>query len=263
MLSLPFYQSVLGEIGYTARNNIVRTGSDESATIDIMSNMQKNSVKRGARVRRPVHGPAQAHQVRIIGGQWKRTPLAVVDADGLRPTPDRVRETVFNWLTHLLDGGWERVHCLDLFAGSGALGFEAASRGAASVVMIESHPAAVRQLQAVQEKLQANQVSIVCGDAVATAYNMLKRASVPGDGGGRFQLIFLDPPYHQDWLAKALPACAGLLAEGGLLYAEAEQPFDNDALPEWLNGWQVVRADKAGMVYYHLLQQRNETGFQA
>ncbi|MFX6702215.1 RsmD family RNA methyltransferase, partial [Acinetobacter baumannii] len=72
--------------------------------------------------------------MRIIGGQWKRTPLPVLDAEGLRPTPDRVRETVFNWITHLIDGGWEQVACLDLFAGSGALGFEAASRGARRVV---------------------------------------------------------------------------------------------------------------------------------
>ena len=73
-------------------------------------------------------------QVRIIGGVWKRTPLPVINAEGLRPTPDRVRETVFNWLNHLLDGGWQRMACLDLFAGTGALGFEAASRGAAKVV---------------------------------------------------------------------------------------------------------------------------------
>src|SRR3954464_6268242 len=99
-------------------------------------------------------GPARAaravstHQIRIIGGQWKRTPLPVLDAEGLRPTPDRVRETVFNWLTHLFDGVWEGIDCLDLFAGSGALGFEAASRGAAHVTMVELGTAAVRQLDA-------------------------------------------------------------------------------------------------------------------
>ena len=176
-----------------------------------------------------------AHQVRIIGGQWKRTPLPVLDAEGLRPTPDRVRETVFNWLNHLFDGAWERVACLDLFAGTGALGFEAASRGAARVVMIEANAAAVRQLQATQEKLRATQVSIVRGDAGATAH---QHAGAFGDARHRrrsFPAHFLDPPYHQDWLAKVLPACAGLLSDGGLVYVEAEQAFDNESLPEWMS----------------------------
>src|SRR6476469_1170465 len=91
--------------------------------------------------RRPAPKPRRTHppqQVRIIGGQWKRTPLPVLDRDGLRPTPDRVRETVFNWLGHLLDGNWATVRCLDLFAGTGALGFEAASRGAQQVTLVES-----------------------------------------------------------------------------------------------------------------------------
>jgi 16S rRNA (guanine(966)-N(2))-methyltransferase RsmD len=221
--------------------------------------MQKKSSKPSG-LKRRVHAPL-AHQVRIIGGQWKRTPLAVMDADGLRPTPDRVRETVFNWLNHLLDGAWDRVACLDLFAGTGALGFEAASRGAERVVMVEANAAAVRQLQATQEKLHAAQVSVVRGDAAAAALGMLARIGVAardGKGEGRFQVIFLDPPYHQDWLAKLLPTCEGLLAEGGLLYAEAEQAFSNDALPEWMGGWQVVRADKAGMVFYHLLQRKGD-----
>lgn len=199
-----------------------------------------------------------AHQVRIIGGQWKRTPLAVLDAEGLRPTPDRVRETVFNWLNHLFDGAWERVACLDLFAGTGALGFEAASRGAARVVMVEANAAAVRQLQATQEKLQATQVSILRGDAGATAQSLLSRLDESRLGGSRFQLIFLDPPYHQGWLAKMLPCCAGLLSDGGLVYAEAELALDNESPPEWMKGWQVIRADKAGMVFYHLLQRKND-----
>lgn len=173
------------------------------------------------------------------------------DAEGLRPTPDRVRETVFNWLNHLL-GGWEQVHCLDLFAGTGALGFEAASRGAASVLMVEDNPPAVRQLEATKAKLNAEQVRIQRGDALAAAQNLVAR----GRGGeSRFQLIFLDPPYHHDWLAKMLPICAQLLADGGLVYAESELSLDSDARPDWLAGWTVVRADKAGMVFYHLLQR--------
>jgi 16S rRNA (guanine(966)-N(2))-methyltransferase RsmD len=189
-------------------------------------------------------------QVRIIGGQWKRTPLPVLDAQGLRPTPDRVRETVFNWLTHLFDGAWEGIACIDMFAGTGALGFEAASRGAARVVMIEDNPAAVRQLQAIKDKLKASHVDIVRGDATLKAQSLGKAA---------FQLIFLDPPYHQDWLPKILPLCAPLLSPVGLVYAESELPLKDDVL----QAWEVVRADKAGMVFYHLLRQRKDSEIQA
>lgn len=191
-------------------------------------------------------------QVRIIGGQWKRTPLPVLDALGLRPTPDRVRETVFNWLNHLLDGNWSGVRCLDLFAGTGALGFEAASRGAATVLMVENNMAAARQLEAIKAKLKAEQVSIRRGDALATAKELALRQK---DGDSRFQVIFLDPPYHQEWLARMLPVCEQLLADGGLVYAESESALDSEAPPEWLAGWDVVRADKAGMVFYHVLQR--------
>ena len=209
--------------------------------------MQKNRPRKAAP---SAHGKRPPHQVRIIGGQWKRTPLAVLDAEGLRPTPDRVRETVFNWLNHLLDGGWEQARCLDLFAGTGALGFEAASRGAAKVVMVEDNGAAVRQLHATKEKLQANNVDIIRADALAAASSMAKG----------FQVIFLDPPYHQDWMVKILPVCERLLADGGLVYAEAEVPLDGDTPPDWMAGWEVVRADKAGMVFYHLLHRNAEAG---
>jgi 16S rRNA (guanine(966)-N(2))-methyltransferase RsmD len=214
--------------------------------------MQRNRPKKAAL---PAQGRRQPHQVRIIGGQWKRTPLAVLDAEGLRPTPDRVRETVFNWLNHLLDGAWEQVRCLDLFAGTGALGFEAASRGAARVVMVEDNAAAVRQLQATREKLKAENVDIRRGDAFATATVL----AAQGDTG-RFQVIFLDPPYHRDWLVKILPACERLLTGDGLVYAEAEAALDGESPPDWMKGWRVVRADKAGMVYYHLLQRNAPSG---
>jgi 16S rRNA (guanine(966)-N(2))-methyltransferase RsmD len=198
------------------------------------------------------HG-APLHQVRIIGGQWKRTPLAVLEADGLRPTPDRVRETLFNWLNHLLDGRWDNVSCLDLFAGTGALGFEAASRGAVRVMMVESSVAAVKQLQATKEKLHATQVSIMRGDAGELAAGGKL-------GNDRFNIIFLDPPYHQGWLGKLLPLCVSLLADDGMIYAETEYPIismDAADLPDWMSGWMVVRAGKAGMVYYHLLKRNN------
>ncbi|MFJ3314248.1 16S rRNA (guanine(966)-N(2))-methyltransferase RsmD [Herbaspirillum huttiense] len=210
---------------------------------------------KGGKPSRPVNrGP---HQVRIIGGQWKRTPLPVLDAEGLRPTPDRVRETVFNWITHLIDGGWEQVACLDLFAGSGALGFEAASRGARRVVMVENSGPAVRQLEANRDKLKADKLAIVRGDALAAVQSAAQREP------GGYSLVFIDPPYHQGWLEKVLPACTPLLTPSGLVYAEAEYPLDGEQAPEWMQDWEVVRADKAGMVFYHLLQRKSGTQIEA
>ena len=182
-------------------------------------------------------------QVRIIGGQWKRTPLPVLELEGLRPTPDRVRETVFNWIEHLKSGDWKRIASLDLFAGTGALGFEAASRGAAKVVMVESHPAALSQLISTKEKLRAEQVSVLRGDAMRQMASM----------AGKFDLIFLDPPYQLQLLPQLLPLCRPLLAQDGLVYAETDVPFDTAPHPAWLTGWQVVRSSKAGAVYYGLL----------
>ncbi|MDF3036353.1 MAG: rsmD [Paucimonas sp.] len=203
-------------------------------------------------------GKAAPRQVRIIGGQWKRTPLPVLDAPGLRPTPDRVRETLFNWLNHLLDGSWQNLACLDLFAGTGALGFEAASRGAAKVVMVESHAAAARQLNANVDKLKAEHIQILRGDAMSVA------GSLAHDGAAqRFGLIFADPPYHQDWLMKILPLCERLLSPGGLVYAEAEMALEGDTAPAWLDGWEVLRSGKAGIVYFHLLRRKTPPQVQA
>ncbi len=209
--------------------------------------MQK---KKPAKV--PVHRAPHANQVRIIGGAWKRTALPVLDALGLRPTPDRVRETVFNWINHLRDGSWAEADCLDLFAGSGALGFEAASRGARSVTMVDSHTPIVRQLEDIKTKLRAEQVQLVRGDALAAAQSMALR-------GQRFDLIFLDPPYQQDFLSRILPLCRAVLKDGGLVYAESGLPltFDqpDDVKPDWMLDWEVLRADKAGTVHYHLLRR--------
>jgi len=213
--------------------------------------MQKKSAKV------PVHRAPPAQQVRIIGGLWKRTQLPVLDAAGLRPTPDRVRETVFNWINHLWHAQWTAADCLDLFAGSGALGFEAASRGARSVTLIDSHTPVVRQLEAVKAKLKADNVTVLRGEALALAQNMALR-------GQRFRLIFLDPPYSHDFLSKSLPLCASLLEAGGLVYAEAGAPLpfapeDGSGVPEWLAPWEAIRADKAGGVFYHLLRLHQKT----
>jgi 16S rRNA (guanine(966)-N(2))-methyltransferase RsmD len=201
-------------------------------------------------------GKKPSRQIRIIGGQWKRTSLPVLDAEGLRPTPDRVRETAFNWLNHLLGGNWDAIACLDLFAGTGALGFEAASRGAARVVMVEQNLSALAHLEATKARLKAEQVSIARGDALAMAQKMAA-------GSARFDVIFLDPPYHLDWLPKILPICQRLLTEGGVVYAESEAPLDAEPSPEWMAGWNAIRADKAGMVFYHLLQCKTSPEFKA
>jgi 16S rRNA (guanine(966)-N(2))-methyltransferase RsmD len=192
--------------------------------------------------------PSKPQQVRIIGGAWKRTPLPVLDALGLRPTPDRVRETVFNWINHLRGGGCEGTRVLDLFAGSGALGFEAASRGALDVVMVDANAQVIRQLGLIQDKLKAANVRLQRADALATAQSLLQR-------GERFDLVFLDPPYGQDLLSRSLPLCAGLLTDDALVYAEAAAPLPFAEAPDWLAGWEAVREDKAGMVHFQLLQR--------
>ena len=184
-------------------------------------------------------------QVRIIAGEWKRTPLPVIEANGLRPTPDRVRETVFNWLEHLQQRQWENRRCLDLFAGTGALGFEAASRGAAKVVMVESNAAACRALQATKEKLGAVQVDIYQSDATSRIASL----------NIEFDVVFLDPPYDNHALTGFLPACKRLVTADGLVYIESDQPFATSPLPDWLSGWQLVRDDKAGSVHFALISK--------
>lgn len=194
---------------------------------------------------------SSTHQIRIIGGQWKRTPLTVLDAQGLRPTPDRVRETLFNWLNFLLDGEWDQCRFLDLFAGSGALGLEAASRGAAEVTLVELHAPALRQLEAVKIRLGADHVHILRGDAIAVAKKMAAHMTEEK----LFDVIFLDPPYHLNLLVQVLPDCVRLLKPQGLLYLEAEMPLIPESLPECLRNWQIIRSDKAGQVHFHLLQR--------
>jgi 16S rRNA (guanine(966)-N(2))-methyltransferase RsmD len=210
-----------------------------------MRAMQKRPNKSQGQHGRPRLAP---QQVRIIGGVWKRRLLPVLDALGLRPTPDRVRETVFNWLHHQVGGDWSQVDCLDLFAGSGALGFEAASRGARSVTMLDFHAPVARQLQENKDLLKAENVTILRADAFKFAADLAAR-------GQRYDVVFLDPPYQQDFIAKSLPLCVGLLNPDGMVYVEAEYALPDDAAtPDWLAPWEVVRADKAGMVFYHLLK---------
>ena len=195
---------------------------------------------------RPATGAARAPQkVRIIGGVWRRTPIPVADVPGLRPTPDRVRETLFNWLSHLRPDA-AGLRGLDLFAGTGALGFELASRGAAQVVLVEQQPPQLRQLQALKSRLAAAQVEVIAGEAMAMAAS-LPRAS--------FDLVFLDPPFGSGLLWPAAEASLPLLAAGGLLYAESDSLIT--AVAAGTHGFEVVRSARAGRVCFHLLQPLN------
>ena len=181
-----------------------------------------------------------AHTVRIIGGQWKRTPLPVANKPGLRPTPDRVRETLFNWLGQDLTG-WR---CVDAFAGTGALGFEAASRGATQVLMLEQDTTLAAQLRAVQLRLGAHAVTVQRGDGMA-GLKALAPASV--------DLVFLDPPFDAGLHDASLRACAPALAMGAVVYLEAPDAWDDARLAPF--GFHVHRYLKAGAVHAHVLHR--------
>lgn len=182
---------------------------------------------------------AQSHEIRIIGGLWKRTKLKVADKPGLRPTPDRVRETVFNWLGQDMTG----LRCLDAFAGTGALGFEAASRGARHVTLVEQDSALIEQLKKLQSQLDAGMVQVQRGDGVAAIRQAAPRS---------LDVVFLDPPFDAPLFEPALAACAPALSQGGWVYLEAPVAYTDEALAGF--GLQVYRHLKAGAVHAHLLQ---------
>ncbi|KXB29109.1 16S rRNA (guanine(966)-N(2))-methyltransferase RsmD [Dechloromonas denitrificans] len=176
------------------------------------------------------------NSVRIIGGEFRRRLLKFPDSEGLRPTPDRVRETLFNWLGQELDG-W---HCLDLFAGSGALGFEAVSRGAAKVVMVEQTPRVLAALHENRELLdKPAALEIIRGDALQYL----------ASSKSRFDLIFLDPPYKKGWIPRLEPLLPGVLNEDAAIYVEAEHEIDA------LGDWRTVRHGKAGEVHFQLMRR--------
>jgi 16S rRNA (guanine966-N2)-methyltransferase len=176
--------------------------------------------------------PSRANRVRIIGGAHRGRVVRFPPVEGLRPTPDRVRETLFNWLGQDLSGR----RCLDLYAGSGALALEAASRGAALVVAVDRSRALVDALAATAAAFGARTVATRVADA-KTFLSAERRL---------FDVIFLDPPFGDDPWPWLLPACAQRVAPGGFVYAEAGVPI---APPE---GLVAFRSDKAGQVHYHL-----------
>jgi 16S rRNA (guanine966-N2)-methyltransferase len=174
------------------------------------------------------------NQVRINAGVWRSRLLKFPDVEGLRPTPERVRITVFNWLGQDLTG----KTCLDLFAGTGAFGFEALSRNAKNVVMIENSNLAFKSLIQNQQLLKAENCQIFSQDALQFLTHNTQK----------FDVIFCDPPYNKNWLDKILPVLNQHLSESGVIYAEAEFEIKSN------ENWQVVKQSIAGNVFYHLLK---------
>jgi 16S rRNA (guanine966-N2)-methyltransferase len=182
---------------------------------------------------------AGAGEVRIIGGQWKRSKLSVLAKPGLRPTPDRVRETLFNWLGQDLSG----LRCVDVFAGSGALGFEAASRGAQDVLLIEQDQQLIATLQANKTRLKADTLRIQRGDGIAILRSLPKASA---------DVIFLDPPFDSDLFSEAIQAAAVVISAQGAIYLEASETWTDEKLA--LLGLHVIKQGKAGAVHFHLLK---------
>lgn len=204
-----------------------------------------------SRLARPRAKPTQG-EVRLIGGVWKRSKLQVPVLEGLRPTPDRVRETLFNWLGQDLTG----LRCVDAFSGTGALGLEAASRGAAEVCCVEAHTGLVDALRCNVDRLGAKQVRVLAGDALQ------RMAQLPA---GAWDVVFIDPPFlaaqatdpATGLFGQALTQAVRLLAPGGWVYLEAPQHWPVEALQPW--GLGLWRQGKAGAVHYHLLQLAAES----
>jgi 16S rRNA (guanine966-N2)-methyltransferase len=177
----------------------------------------------------------KANEVRIIGGEWRSRRIRFAPRAELRPTPDRVRETLFNWLGQDLTG----LTCLDLFAGSGALGFEAASRGASRVVIVERDRAAFAALETNRSALGARQVELVRGDALEF---------LRGDRR-QYDVIFLDPPFSVDYRDQLVALLPPHMAPEGSLY------YESGARAEWPAGWEIRKQGRAGKVVFQLVRR--------
>lgn len=190
--------------------------------------------------RRKKSAKSQPGRLRIVAGNWRSRLLDIADVEGLRPTSERIRETLFNWLTPTLQG----ARCLDLFAGTGALGLEALSRGAGSVIFVEHSTVAARQLQANIDLLEADSAVVHKQDAIPFLQSGVETG---------FDVVFLDPPFAADLLEETcrLLATQGLLVDGALVYLEQDRSAPEPELPD---GWQIIKNKTAGMVRYMLAQ---------
>lgn len=184
--------------------------------------------------------PAPLSELRIIAGRWRGRRITFHAVPGVRPTPDRIRETLFNWLQPVLPGS----HCLDLFGGSGALSMEALSRGARSVLLLDTSTAVLRDVALNLRRLEAAGAELVCADALSWL-----RTSAHG----RWDIVFLDPPFGQGMVASCLPllAASGILAPMALVYVESG---NKEPLPVLPDGWTLHRQKTAGQVCYRLLR---------
>lgn len=187
-------------------------------------------------------GAAEPGEVRIIAGEWRSRRIAFPGSPGLRPTPDRVRETLFNWLGHDLSG----FRCLDLYAGSGVLGFEALSRGAERVVMVERSPVVIRALQESARRLLNEDASDRLKIVRADALEFLERVDVE-PGTVRFDVIFIDPPFGDGVPAAVIDRLPGLLARSAVVYVESPVAV------AWPAPWTQRKQGKAGQVHFQLL----------
>lgn len=189
--------------------------------------------------------PRGRGEIRIIGGEWRGRKLHFPQSEALRPTPDRVRETLFNWLQFELAG----KQCLDLFAGSGALGFEALSRGAAAVHFVEPDPPTAKAIGEAMRAFGTDRGRLEQQDAFAF---------LRGKAVDPYDVVFLDPPYAERWLGKACAALeqGGWLRPGAWVYLEDAA---SHGVPDLPVGWNLLRSKKAGDVGYHLARRNNTT----
>lgn len=179
--------------------------------------------------------------VRIIGGEWRSRRIQFLESEGLRPTPDRVKETLFNWLLSVTPG----AKCLDLYSGSGALAFEALSRGAAQATLVDVSPQVCRLLRENIHSLKAQNAEIIEGDAITWLQNL------PADIGQRFDLVFIDPPFRKDLIGRIaeLLESRNILAADAMIYVETEKELTKPILPA---NWSLYREKVAGQVCYRL-----------
>lgn len=200
----------------------------------------------GKRTGKPKHSSEPQGELRIIGGDWRSRRLRFPAAGGVRPTPARTRETLFNWLSVYLPG----ARCLDLFTGSGALGLEALSRGAEEVILVDHTPALTDALEQNLKALGSTRGTIACQ---AVEHFLLRPPKIP------FDIVFMDPPFHQGWLDRILPqlATSEWVQPGGWIYVEHESELRSPTIPA---GWQLHRQKTAGQVTYNLFRNRTGAG---